>query len=289
MLSKNELLKDRSILNILIGDTEPMPYLNGPTLCEISTDFGFKKEYGGRGGNPSRWQYMEDLIDHCCKENTISALLGYLFAKNQFKSHVMESSAQAVDEKYRALCNEAIEEINSLLYFHDAELIKTNNVLSVQSIDGQLEVNSSNLTVVDREYIKDITERVSVDIENKDFDSAATKCRTLIEELFCYVIELRGEEPIREGNINKLYGQVKQLYNMHYDPKTDQRIKELLSGLEKIISAITQMRNVHGDAHGQGSKRINISTSHARLLLNTSTTIAEFFLSVAQEKEHSTS
>lgn len=35
--------------------------------------------------------------------------------------------------------------------------------------------------------------RAVIDIENSNFDSAITKSRTLLEETFCYVIELKGK------------------------------------------------------------------------------------------------
>jgi hypothetical protein len=50
--------------------------------------------------------------------------------------------------------------------------------------------------------------------------------------------------------------------------------------LEKIVSSIAEMRNNNSDAHGVGSQRISISEHHARLLVNSAMTMAEFILSV---------
>ena len=76
-----KLLKKKAILNILIGDISfgeldyktkagnnisiSMPYLSGPSLCEISQKFGLGVSYSWNGGARSRWQYMNDLIEHC--------------------------------------------------------------------------------------------------------------------------------------------------------------------------------------------------------------------------------
>ena len=65
---------------------------------------------------------------------------------------------------------------------------------------------------------------------------------------------------------------------MHADAGMDKRINELLSGLEKIIDAIAEMRNKNSDAHGVGQKRINISEHHARLFVNSAMTLADFIL-----------
>lgn len=134
---------------------------------------------------------------------------------------------------------------------------------------------------VDYAYIREISSRAQKDIENADYDSALTKARTLLEEVFCHVIENRGEKPGRTGEIRNLYNQVKNLYNMHQDPETDRRINALLSGLEKILTAITEMRNGSSDAHGVGSRRINIKAHHARLFVNASQTMADFILAVS--------
>lgn len=80
------------------------------------------------------------------------------------------------------------------------------------------------------------------------------------------IIEKKNEVPSEIGDVGKLYSQVKTLYNMHQNKDLDKRINGLLSGLEKILSAIAEMRNKGSDSHGVGTKRINISEHHARLL-----------------------
>lgn len=132
------------------------------------------------------------------------------------------------------------------------------------------------------DYIREISERAQKDIENGDLDSALTKSRTLLEEVFCHVIEKRGEETGKSGEIRNLYNQVKGLYHMHQDAETDRRINSLLSGLEKILTAIAEMRNGSSDAHGVGSRRINIKAHHARLFVNAAQTMADFILAVSE-------
>ena len=143
-----------------------------------------------------------------------------------------------------------------------------------------IRIEAPAITFVNREYIKDISLRAMQDVENGNFDSAITKSRTLLEEVFCLVIEKKGEIPSDNGDIGKLYNQVKQLYNMHQDKDIDKRVNGLLSGLEKILSAIAEMRNKGSDSHGVGAKRINIAEHHARLFVNSAMTMADFVLAV---------
>lgn len=105
-----------------------------------------------------------------------------------------------------------------------------------------------------------------------------------LEETFCYVIEKKNEVPSDSGDMSKLYKQVKTLYNMHNDANTDRRINTLLSGLNSIVSAISEMRNKDSDAHGVGSNRINIDEHHARLFVNAAMTMADFIISVYKKQ-----
>lgn len=88
-----------------------------------------------------------------------------------------------------------------------------------------------------------------------------------------------------EGDVVQLYAQFKPLYNIHTDKTMDKRINDLLSGINKIITSISEMRNKNSDSHGVGSKRIIIKKHHARLFINSAMTITEFIISVADNKK----
>lgn len=71
---------------------------------------------------------------------------------------------------------------------------------------------------------------------------------------------------------------------MRQSNEYDNRINGLLSGLEKILKSISEMRNAQGDAHGIGSARIKIKDHHARLFVNSSQIMADFILAVANNE-----
>ena len=145
-------------------------------------------------------------------------------------------------------------------------------------------IDIPSIDKVSREYIQDISSRALKDIQENNFDSALTKSRTMIEEVFCFAIEKQNVQPSEKGDIVKLYNQVKDLYNMHSDKDVDKRINNLLSGINKIIESISEMRDKNSDAHGVGAKRINIKDYHARLYVNSAMTISEFILFVIENK-----
>lgn len=293
-----KLLKNKQIIAILDGDTKfsvysfrdnnkeiqiSMPYLSGLILCKICTRFGLPMEYVWNGVNLSRWEYLDKLMEHCHKNGRFSDLLAYLFSKQQFTDMLSGHSAEAIEDAYETITEEIIQQINGLLYFGGNELMIVGTRFVLRKIGSKVEVEAPKIKVIDREYIKSITNRALNDVDQENYDSAITKSRTLLEETFCYVIEKKGEAPKTSGQISDLYKQVKTLYDMHVDVNTDRRIKMLLSGLEKIISAISEMRNKDSDAHGVGANRIAIEDFHARLFVNSAVTMADFILSV-QEK-----
>ncbi len=287
------LLKTRSILDILVGDVDfgeiemtdtgekakiSMPYLSGPVLCDISNRFGMSVTYGK--GAQSRWAYLYDLLAYCIENHRESDLLEFLFSKEQFVVKLRGHSSEAIEFAYTKIIEAVISQINGVLYFGGNELVMVGGKFIIKEIGVPVKVDAPAIKTIDRAYIVEFSERAMLDVIDGNYDSAITKSRTLLEEVFFYVIEKKDETPSTSGDIGRLYSQVKQLYNMHQDKDIDKRINGLLSGLEKILSAVAEMRNKGSDSHGIGARRINIAEHHARLFVNSAMTMADFVLSV---------
>ena len=298
MNNNYNLLRSKDIIAILDGDFQieevdgiriAMPYLSGPMLCELSQKFGYYQEYyWGNSSKPnlSRWQYMDNILEYVIKENKTSQLLSYMMEKERFSDSLRNlNNVNDIEKMYKYIIKKVIDQINSILYFGGHELVIINNQYIIKNIDEKINIDVPNINIVDRDYIKDLSERAMKDIDEGNLDSAITKSRTILEETFCYAIEIKGEEPSDSGDIGKLYKQVKDLYNMHANKDMDKRVNKLLSGLENIVQSIAEMRNNGSDSHGLGNKRVNISDCHARLAVNSSTTMAEFILSVSQNSK----
>lgn len=286
------LLRRREIIEILDGDKElgkyefidtkdsakvRMPYLSGPNICELSNELGLMQEYDGR----CRWQYFESLFDFCIAQECCPELLARLFSKPHFSKLLGGHTPEAAADAYLHFVDAAISKINGLLYFDNHELVLAGGQYAVKSLNAALEIEAPALRTVNREYIRELYAKAINDIKRGDYDSSVTKSRTLLEETFIYAIAMKGEEPQAKGNITNLFGQVKNLYNMHADKNTDRRINDLVNGLGKIVSAVTEMRNANSDSHGLGTRRVAIEEHHARLVANAAVTAAEFVLDVA--------
>lgn len=293
-----ELLRAKNILAILDGDVDfgeietdsskgniknSMPYLSGSALCEISTRFGLPVTYSWSGGAKSRWEYLSDLLAYCIDNHRESDLLSFLFSKGQFVEKLRGYDSEIIDSAYETIVSTVIKQINGALYFGGHELVKIGEHFQMVKKGETISVVAPSVKTIDRSYIVSLSERAMKDVLEGNFDSAITKSRTLLEEVFCYTIEKKNEVPSESGDVGKLYSQVKTLYNMHQNKDLDKRINGLLSGLEKILSAIAEMRNKGSDSHGVGTKRINISEHHARLFVNSAMTMADFVLSVCEK------
>lgn len=139
-----------------------------------------------------------------------------------------------------------------------AKIIDGKRVLIVPINATTPNISIKNLKTIDRDYIKSLSDRAIDNIENGHYDSALTQARTILEETFDYVLEKQNIEPSSKGDINKLYKQVKDEYKMHENKNADKRINRLLSGLENIVSAVSEMRNKNSDSHGVGERRLTI-------------------------------
>lgn len=150
-----------------------------------------------------------------------------------------------------------------------------------------IEISIPSIKSSTNTYILELTKQALKCIEDGDYYSAITKSRTMIEEALCLAIEKQGQVPSEKGDVIQLYSQFKPLYNMHSDKNVDKRINNLLSGINKIIESISEMRNKNSDSHGIGSKRISIKKHHALLFVNSAITITEFILAVMDNKKES--
>jgi len=203
-----------------------------------------------------------------------------MFSISQFSEQFKKHGIAECNKAHKIIVDTIIEKINEILSFSGNKLVVVGNSFTIHPTGSNPVIDAPAVKTNDRDYIRDLASRAVRDIEQGDYDSSITKSRTLLEETFIYVIEKKNELPSERGDIGKLYKHVKTLYNMHPDANTDKRIKTLFSGLNSIVSAIAEIRNNNGDAHGIGNERKTIEDYHARLVVNSAVAMSDFILSV---------
>ena len=284
------LLKNRKIIDVLIGDIVlygdfGMPYLSGPQLCQLSTEFGLPVVYSWKGPNKSRWEYMQDLLHFLNVNGRVPDLLSHLFLKKRFDNLTNLGSPKNVDEAYKAIVSSALNAINAHLSLVGKELRIIGKIFVIVNTGEDVAVDTPNVSVITSQYIKELPDRIKLDLDNKDYDSVITKSRTLLEEVLIFIIEhMKTDGYNSKGDLVRIYQDVTDLLNMRQKNVWDTRVNELLGGLHKLVSAISSMRNINSDAHGAGSARIQIRKSEALLAANSAMILAEYWLSVYERR-----
>lgn len=284
------LLINRKVIDILIGDTTvlgsyKLPYMSGPDLCQLCSQFGLSKTYIWGGVNSSRWTYMQSLMVFMNTQGRISELLCYLFDHVRFTDLNSLGDIDTINETHRQIVNAAINSINAHLLAARKELRVVNNSFVLLYIGTKTVIDTPKIKVVTYQYIRELPERIKDDLLNKDYDSVITKSRTLLEEVLIYIIEQLTKERYKSnGDLVKIYQEATGLLNMRQKREWDKRTNELLGGLHKIVNAISSMRNMNSDAHGVGAGRLNINEREALLAANSARMLAEYWLSIYELK-----
>ena len=287
----------KDLINILIGaridkrvDIEgitievTMPYLSGPQICNLSGKLGNPIQYPQDGGGLSRWQYFANLLNFCIQNKKEELLLQELFKLENFNNVLQNCNTKNIKSAYETVVACILEHVNKELYFCGYQLRKAGSNVYICILDAPLAIESKKIKNINHDYIKELINRTADDMNMGKYDSVLKTSRTLLEEVFCSVLEKKGVTPSTSGKITDLYGQVKQEYGMKQNQNFDKRVNNLLSGFEKILTSISDMRNEQSDAHGVGSKRIQIAEHHAQLFVNAAIVMADFILSVSEKQ-----
>lgn len=280
-----KVLKKKEIYEFLEGSGSPlityngieygMPYYTATQLNSLCVDFGLTDVVGG-----SRWCYVEALLDYAIEHQRCDELFSLLFSEKQFANLQDIEDMQEVDNVYNQIVKAAISHINHSIRLSRKELVLINGHFMIVEAGKEPVIETPKLNVRSIPYVQGLRERCKDDFISGNYDSVITKSRTTMEEVFVQLLEENNIERISKGDLLKLYNQVKTLLNMQQKNKNDKRINNLLSGLEKIVQSVAEMRNANSDAHGVGSHRIAIREYEARLVMNSAITFCEYMISV---------
>ena len=289
-----EVLKKRKVIDLMIGDSivindifdYRMPYLTGKKICELSEKIGLKIIYNTKNAK-SRWQYMEELIDFSIRNNKINLLFKELFALKNFEDVKKIGEYRSSNEIYYNILNDFFVRINEILFFEECHIEYNLETWSFSLVDDNknIKIVTKVMDKINIDYIKGLKIEIDSAIKNKDYESAITKGKTMVEEVLKYGLEIKNVEYSPSVNMQELLRTFKENYNMHSNKEMDKRINDLLSGLTKIVNSICEMRKNSSDSHGAGSKRIRIKEHHAILYANSAITISEFLLSVIENSK----
>lgn len=269
-----ELLEGSSDFEIVASDGNRygMPYLTANDLASICFKFGLSDVFG------SRWNIVEELIQYAIENDQCSELLLHFFSLSQFDNLNSIEDWDTIETTHTQIVKAAIDRINRLIRLNRKELVLIDGQFYICDLGDEIVVDSPKVDSIDVAYIRGLRERCETDFISGNFDSVITKSRTLIEETLIYILESNGVTPSESGKVRDLYNQVKTIRNMRQNSDFDNRVNGLLSGLERVVTNIGDMRNINSDSHGVGRRRIVINEKEARLVMNSAITFCEYIL-----------
>lgn len=288
------LLKDCEIISLMIGDIGItndtifvdliMPYMRGIDICDFANSLGLNIIYNEE--KLSRKEYMERTLDYVIENNKINEFFQKLFELKRFRA-ICNANGCNKSETYWRIISEFMVKLNEILYYSKCHIEYNLDSYIFSLIDEETEIvlNTEVIDNIDIQYIKKIKEQALDVAKSGDYDSAITKSRTMLEEVFIYGIETNNLEVEAKGDIIKLYNQFKSIYNLTSSSNLDTRINDLLSGFNKIVDSVAKMRNLNSDSHGAGSRRITIDYNIAMLYVNSAITLSNFFLSLVEKNK----
>jgi hypothetical protein len=241
-------------------------------MCQ---EFGLKDFQGG-----SRWEYVEAMLEFAINNAKCDELFQLFFDLRYFENLKEIGPLPEIEQVHQMVVSAAISEINKIILLTKKKLQCIEGHYYIVEIGQAPVIETSKFETDSISYVRSLRNRCEDDLVNGHFDSVVTKSRTLMEETLIHILERKNIPRQSHGDIYKLYSQVKESLHMVQNKSYDKRVNGLLSGLEKIVQNIAEMRNTTSDAHGVGSSRIRIKEREARLIMNSSITFCEYMLSI---------
>ncbi|TYB96404.1 MAG: abortive infection family protein [Kosmotoga sp.] len=252
------------IAKTLTGDNEKSFYRSGPQLVSFFNELGFNDTYSK--GFPSRWAYAYKKIGIILKQEKFL----------EFVNNFLDDSLY-IDTEYNT--SEIVKYINQFLKFDGYEIIKRDNKYLIKDLQAaHINFPEKCKRIISTDFLDEQIKKCDKKIIEGDYDGAITNARSMIEEVLLEIEkEIRGKREKYDGNLNNLYKRVKKLVNL--DPGSEglnTPLKQILSGLNNIVSGVGGMRTKASDSHAREYKPLK---HHAELAVNSAKTFTSFIIS----------
>ncbi|WP_369901145.1 abortive infection family protein [Bacillus manliponensis] len=180
---------------------------------------------------------------------------------------VYHYSSRNYDYNYGHL--EALEEMSNVFNVVLDYLEEQNIEIKVIKVECDIPNELTYQNLIDK--VKRCDDR----IEQQDYSGAITLARSVVEGV-CkeIVLNLTNEKLTGNEDLLKLFKIVRNELNLNpNNEKLKRPLKEVLSGLIKVVEGLNAIRNINGDAHYNKNK---INLHHALLVVNSVKTLVTF-------------
>ena len=148
-------------------------------------------------------------------------------------------------------------------------------------------VATVNLSELNFPIVKEQLQKCEQRISNEDYDGAVTNARSLLETIFKHIL---NETCVNYKEGEKLTCYYKKVANvLKMEPglyKGTEVFQEVLAGFISVVNGIASIRNKFSDSHGANPlEKYRIDKRHAVLVVNAARTIAEYLITVLEQKK----
>ncbi len=262
----------KALGKIVTGDEKISPYKSGPNLVSLFNELGLNNVY--RQGFPSRWAFTEESIRKLNNKPELILLLEMVFDPREY-----------LDTDFTV--ENSIEFINKYLSYEKHQIVIVNGYAKVRDLQGSdVEfIHPFNNSKKDtHQFIDEQVTKCDSKIVTGDYYGAITNARSLIEAVLKEIEQsLDANAPAYNGDLVKLYRRASKLMNLGAEKKDiSDTLKQILSGLNSIVSGLAGLRNKMSDAHVASYKP---SKHHAKLAVNSAKTLADFLFDTMQYQQ----
>lgn len=165
--------------------------------------------------------------------------------------------------------------LDNMLYISD-QFNEFIDLVEMESIEVQIiQVKTDFPKELNYKHILEDIAKCDQRIEIGDYSGALTSARSLIEGVFKEIIlKIKGKEIEGKPPLTELFKEVRLLLNLDPSNKDLQKpLREVISGLIKVVHGLNEIRNISGDMH---ARKISPSLHHALLVVNSAKTVANF-------------
>jgi hypothetical protein len=117
-----------------------------------------------------------------------------------------------------------------------------------------------------------------------DPEGAITAARTLIETVCKHILDDAGIPYGPTDDLPNLWHRTAKVLNLAPSQHQDELFKAILGNCQTIVDRLAAIRNIVGDAHGQGRHPIKPTARHAELAVNLAGSMAAFLVATWLEQ-----
>lgn len=121
-----------------------------------------------------------------------------------------------------------------------------------------------------------------------DPSAAAHYAGNILEATFKHYLKESGVTHMESATLAELWPLVRESLGINPKDLESKDLKKISSGLNSIVDGTMHLRNNRSAAHGksiEASERARLSSRHARLVVNSASTLAEYVMDCLKDRQ----